>query len=59
MNFFEEEQLMKLMKEVLLPLEYLHSNGLTHGDIRGPNILIDANDDYRLFDVHCILPNMS
>ena len=41
------------MKEILLPLEYLHSNNMTHGDIRGYNIFID-NSNAKSKKISCI-----
>lgn len=40
------------MKEILLPLEYLHSNNMAHGDIRGYNVLIDNSNDTK--KISCI-----
>ncbi len=41
------------MREILLPLEYLHANNMTHGDIRGHNIFIN-NSTAKTKKVSCI-----
>ena len=41
------------MKEILLPLEYLHSKNMTHGDIRGYNIFLD-NSTAKTKKISCI-----
>jgi len=32
------------MRDIIFPLEYLHSKNITHGDIRGQNILVNKKD---------------
>jgi len=48
-----EEQLPRIhewMKQIALGLAYLHGEGIAHGDLRGHNILIDANMHARISD---------
>ncbi|KAG6817146.1 hypothetical protein H0H87_012107 [Tephrocybe sp. NHM501043] len=39
-----------LAADVSNGLSYLHENGIVHGDLKGPNILIDSNGRARLAD---------
>ena len=49
------------MKEILLPLEYLHANNMTHGDIRGYNIFIDNSNakSKKISCIPCFFPESS
>lgn len=40
----------KWIYQVALGLEYLHSEDVVHGDLRGPNILVDQDENIRLAD---------
>ncbi|EPQ54922.1 kinase-like protein [Gloeophyllum trabeum ATCC 11539] len=40
----------RLLQEVALGLQYLHNQNVVHGDLRGGNILIDADHKVRLAD---------
>ncbi|KZT30114.1 kinase-like protein [Neolentinus lepideus HHB14362 ss-1] len=42
---------LSLVLQVTDALEYLHSSGITHKDIRGSNILVDGHGSARLTDV--------
>ncbi|TFK26396.1 ras GEF [Coprinopsis marcescibilis] len=41
---------LKLLSEIVIGLEYLHSQDIVHGDLRGANVLISANGVARLSD---------
>ncbi|KAJ8079869.1 hypothetical protein PM082_016694 [Marasmius tenuissimus] len=40
----------KLLYQIIQGVDYLHSKGVVHGDLKGGNILIDENCDPRLAD---------
>lgn len=47
---FKENQIATILREVLLAVEYLHSNQLIHRDIKSDNILINKNGEIKLSD---------
>lgn len=47
-------QKIKIAFEVLSALCYLHSQFIAHGDIKGPNILVDENYNVKLADLETI-----
>lgn len=49
-HFLPVPELVKLLKEVSLGLEYLHNGGIIHNDIKPGNILIDAKGNGVLAD---------
>ena len=49
-HFMPLQQVLKVLKDILLGLEYLHSSGFYHNDIKPGNILIDANGNALLAD---------
>ena len=53
---YDDEELLEIMKAIILPLEYLHSQGVAHGDIRGFNIFIDDSTSEETKKLSCISP---
>ena len=45
-----ESQIMRYLDQLLSALEYIHSRGITHLDIKPGNIMIDHNDNVVLID---------
>lgn len=49
-TYFNHEQIKKIMYELLLAVNYLHSRKIVHRDIKPGNILIDQNCGVKLCD---------
>eukprot|EP00039_Didymoeca_costata_P027438 m.18391 g.18391 ORF g.18391 m.18391 type:complete len:544 (-) comp6300_c0_seq2:155-1786(-) len=47
---FREEVVRKYTRQVLEGIHYLHSHGIIHRDIKGANVLADANGNVKLAD---------
>ena len=45
-----EKRIYKLLREILLALDYVHLSGMIHLDIKADNIFISKNDQYKLGD---------
>jgi serine/threonine protein kinase len=56
---FSEEQAKFYFAEILLGVEYLHSNNVVYRDIKPENILIDTDGHIRIadFGLSKIIPN--
>lgn len=50
LNFLPLPRLLKILKDVLLGLEYLHNGGIIHNDIKPGNILLDNHRNGILAD---------
>ena len=49
----EEELVTLYVRQAVWGLEYLHSEGIVHGDIKGANILVSDKGEVRLTDFGC------
>jgi TonB family protein len=49
-TYLAERELAKVLKETAAGLEYIHSKGVLHNDVKPGNILIGNNGDYMLSD---------
>jgi serine/threonine protein kinase len=43
LNRINEKGVLCLMRQLILTLEYIHSCGYAHGDLKGSNIMINSN----------------
>lgn len=49
-NDFDEDEKKEILKGILEAVQYLHSKGISHGDIKPENILLDSNYQPKLCD---------
>lgn len=45
-----QERAIKITKEVLRALDYIHGNGVVHRDLKPENIMVDEHDNIKLID---------
>ena len=45
-----QERAIKITKEVLRALDYIHANGVVHRDLKPENIMVDEHDNIKLID---------
>lgn len=51
----DERHVAKLLRELVIAVEAMHGQGITHGALHEGNILVDRNGDVRLLDVSPLL----
>lgn len=49
-KFFNETDIQRIMRDLVIGLEYLHSNGVLHRDIKPQNIMLDENGKAKYAD---------
>lgn len=49
-HFLEENQARNLFKQLISVVEYIHSKGVVHRDIKCENLLLDENYNLKLID---------
>ena len=49
-RFVREDKARAIIKQLLQSLSYLHSQDISHRDIKLENIIIDSNEDIKLID---------
>ena len=49
-SFYKEQDLINLLKQIVLSLSFLQEKGISHRDIKPQNVLIFANNSYKIAD---------
>ncbi|RXT03724.1 protein kinase [Ammoniphilus sp. CFH 90114] len=47
---YNERESLRIIQQLLPIVEYLHENGISHGDIRIPNVMMDQQQHMKLID---------
>ena len=58
-KFFKEEDIQRIMRDLVIGLEYLHTNNMVHRDIKPQNIMLDeiGKSKYGDFGTSIVLPD--
>ena len=56
---YSEDEIRKIIRQIVLGIDYLHNNGVIHRDIKPDNILFDENNNIKItdFNVSTLLPS--
>ncbi|KFK31118.1 hypothetical protein AALP_AA6G070300 [Arabis alpina] len=52
-RFEEESMVVKYTREILLGLEYIHSMGIAHCDVKGSNVVVSEKGEAKIADFGC------
>ena len=52
---YSEDEIRKIIRQIVLGIDYLHNNGVIHRDIKPDNILFDDNNKIKITDFNVSL----
>ena len=52
---YSEDEIRKIIRQIVLGIDYLHKNGVIHRDIKPDNILFDENNNIKITDFNVSL----